>query len=480
MALSSTGFNARRFTDIRTEMFDSIVNNLAIELNTSSETVLGVLANIVASSITDIEELAQAVSDNFNIDKAEGKFLDDLVALIALRRLGESYSTGVLHFKSTANSSTIPAGSKFSDSQGNLYSTVIPISVSNLECTECEITPNVDSGTFSVTINGTLHSVTYAGVTAYTAIVDGLRNAIIASAPTDYTVQVDGSTLTVIKNDKSTSFSVIPSSSMNIGSIEVGGNISADEVGAINPEIGAINVISSTVTGLTSVYNYFTMTVGRLVETDEELRSRHSRSTQISGNATAPALYSKLANITGVSQVRIFQNISFKQDNNGLPPKSFECIVEGGNEQDIADAIYNSMPLGVETYGTTTTIVQDYAGNNESVNWSRPTIVYLNVKVTYSLYNEESFPDDGVESIKKAIIDYGDSLPLDHDIIPQRFMGYIYNNVEGIGAMTIEVGTSVNPSATTPDTIPYQTTPISIDARSKPDFDAIRIQVVEA
>ena len=43
----------------------------------------------------------------------------------------------------------------------------------------------------------------------------------------------------------------------------------------------------------------------------------------------------------------------------------------------------------------------------------------------------------------------------------------------------MEVGTSVNPASPSPDETPYSTGRISVDGRSKADFDIVRIQVVQ-
>lgn len=480
MSLTNTGFDARRFPDIRSEMFEEMASNLAIELDTSPDQVLSIITNIFASSVADIEELAQAVSDNFNIDKAEGKYLDDLVALTKLKRLNESFSTGIIHVSSVAISSSIPAGTVFSDTQGNQYTNSIAADVSNLNATKVVVSPTNSTGIFSVVIDGTTYSVTYQNTTSPSAIVVGLYNEIQGSAPTSIRLGFPSSTeLEIELIDKSNTMSVVPNPNLEVTKVEIPVVVTATRVGQIDPEIGTLDTIISSVGGVQEVYNYFKLTVGREKETDEELRIRHAGSTQISGNATAPAMFSKLSNITGVSQVRVFENKSGTVNTNGLPYKSFECIVQGGDEQTIGQTIYETMPLGVETYGTTTTIVKDYAGNNEAVKWSRPTLRYINVRVTFDAYDEETFPDDGIQTIKDTVLEVGDLLSLDEDVIPQRFIGYIYNAVNGIAEMTVEVGTSVNPASPTPDEVQYSTDRISIDGRTKADFDAVRIQVVQ-
>lgn len=480
MPLTSTGFEARRFTEVRTEMFDTMVSNLATELSTSPDQLLGIITTIIASAVADVEELAQAVSDNFNIDKAEGKYLDDLVALLKLKRLSESYSTGVIHVASSSSSSTIPSGTVFADTQGNQYTASTSADVSNLAATKVAVTPIASTGIFSITVDSTTYSIEYESSTSLTAIVSGLYAQILSTAPTSFTLSKPTSTeLQIELVDKSNTMSVVPNANMSVTSVEVPVTIAATEVGQIDPDIGTITSIVSTVTGVLSVTNYFSLTVGREDETDEELRARHSSSTQIAGSGTAPAMYAKLANITGVSQVKVFANNTAETNSDGLPPKSFECIVQGGDEDTIGQTIYDTMPLGVETYGSITSIVSDYSGNNEAVLWSRPSLKYMNVKVTFSLYDEESFPDDGVQTIKDTVVSTGDSLLLGEDVIPQRLLGYIYNAVSGIGVMSVEVGTSVNPASTTPDELDYQTGAVAIDGRTKADFDEVRIEVIQ-
>lgn len=480
MSLTEKGFNARRFTDIRSEMFDEMVSNLAIELDTSPNQVLSIITNIFASSVTDIEELAQAVADNFNIDKAEGKYLDDLVAIVKLRRLGDSFTTGVIHVESTAISSSIPAGTTFSDTQGNEYTNSIAAPVSNLEATKVAIQPVGTSGIFSVVIDGVTHSVTYQSETTPQAVVIALRGEILGTAPTKFTVNIQSNDQLVIELvDKSNTISVVPNANMQVASVEVPVVVTATEVGVIDPEVGALSNITSNLTGVLNVTNYFRLSVGRSRETDEELRVRQQGSTQIAGSATAPAMFAKLSNIIGVSQVRVFENKSGTINTGGLPFKSFECIVQGGDEQTIGNTIYNTMPLGVETYGNITTIVRDYAGNNEAVKWSRPSLRYINVLVTFDAYDEETFPDDGIQTIKNTVVEVGEALTLDEDVIPQRFLGHIYNAVTGIAEMTVEVGTSVNPASPSPDQVQYSTDRIAIDGRTKADFDLVRVQVVQ-
>ena len=71
----------------------------------------------------------------------------------------------------------------------------------------------------------------------------------------------------------------------------------------------------------------------------------------------------------------------------------------------------------------------------------------------YELYSEEVAPADIDSLIKDQVLAYGQSLEIGEDVIPTRFLPDIYRNIDGLGVVTVLLGTS-------PDTI---TPPVSYD-----------------
>lgn len=480
MTITSTGFKTKRFPEVLDDIVENLSQNLAVDVNTTSDTVLGVLVNVLASSISEQEDLLAAVVNNLNIDSAEGVFLDRLVGLAGLKRLGQSYTIGTVYPKASANNTVLPSGTQFKDSSSNKYTSFNDVNISTSNCTYVKIIPNSPTGTYTVTINGTPFSVTYTEPQVYSDISNALKDVINASAPTLYAVELDGDNLIIQPLSKFNALDVSVNINLSVVEVETPVSVKCTVVGSVNPSIGQVNSIVTNSANIISVTNYDTFVVGRDLETDSELRTRHRKSSQLSGNGTLSSIYSHLSNIEGVSLVRIFENSSDDTDGEGRPPHSFECIVEGGDPNDIATTIWNSKPVSVSTYGTGYSLVEDYSGSPQSVYWSRPVLKYINVRVTYTLYDEETPPDDLVNTIKKVITEYGDSLGLDKDVIPQRLLVPIYSSIDGLGSVTIEIGTSYSPTSALPDQLPYQTSKISISSREKADFDPVRIQVVQA
>jgi uncharacterized phage protein gp47/JayE len=169
---------------------------------------------------------------------------------------------------------------------------------------------------------------------------------------------------------------VIPSG----GSIVV--TATAQNAGAISANIGQVNIIGTPTLGWQSVYNYSAAAVGNPVESDAALRTRQSVSTAIASQSTVSAIYAALANVTGVTQLKIYENDTNSTDGNGLPPHSISAVVEGGNATTIAQTIEQKKTPGTYTYGSTTITVYDPVGLPVPISFYVPTNDTILVNIT--------------------------------------------------------------------------------------------------
>lgn len=156
----------------------------------------------------------------------------------------------------------------------------------------------------------------------------------------------------------------------------------------------------------------------------------------------------------------------------GRPPKSFEAVVEGGTDQDIANKIWETKPAGIETFGNTSYTITDSQGDPQVIYFSRPTPIYIWVQVALTLYTEETFPVNGVQSVATAINNYGNSLGIGVDVLLQRVLCQIFS-VPGIssGSMTLA---ATNLSTDSPV---FASADISIQDTEVSIFDLTRIDV---
>lgn len=131
----------------------------------------------------------------------------------------------------------------------------------------------------------------------------------------------------------------------------------------------------------------------------------------------------------------------------GRPPKSFEIVAENGADQDIAQAIFNAKPAGIETYGNTGPInVLDVYGDAHPINFSRPSLVPIYIDLDLFV-DQATFPVDGAQQIQTEIVALGESLNIGDDVILFGSNGLVgaFNNIAGISDYDLFAGRDPNP-----------------------------------
>jgi hypothetical protein len=163
---------------------------------------------------------------------------------------------------------------------------------------------------------------------------------------------------------------------------------------------------------------------GEEKERDEELRDRAFENSSIGGAATATSIATKIQKVDGVQSVKLFKNKT-EGEKNGLPSHSFEAVVYGGSDEDVANAIFDSSSIDSEDYGgangteTTYTINTDVLAETETVHWSRPYKIDLDI--TLDLIVDETYIGD--EDIQSLITKYVGGTDLDGSFVPGTTAG---------------------------------------------------------
>lgn len=127
----------------------------------------------------------------------------------------------------------------------------------------------------------------------------------------------------------------------------------------------------------------------------------------------------------------------------GRPPKSFETVVQGGTDQAVALKIWQLKPAGIETFGNTQVIIVDSQGNNQPINFSRATPIYIWANIILTLNPQETFPPNGQQLVAQAILAYGNSLGIGVDVFIQRVQAAIFS-VTGIASAVVQLARTLN------------------------------------
>lgn len=188
--------------------------------------------------------------------------------------------------------------------------------------------------------------------------------------------------------------------------------------GAVAALAGTITKINTPTRGWVSVNNPTAATVGAAAEKDAELRIRQTQSVALPSLTPFDAVDGALANITGVTRHKLYENDTGSVDANGLPAHSISAIVDGGDATMIAQTIRGKKGQGVATYGTTTVQVPDYYGNPHNISFSRPVDVPVYVAITLRVFT--GYTSQIGEDIKKAVSDYINSLKIGDSVLLSR------------------------------------------------------------
>lgn len=218
--------------------------------------------------------------------------------------------------------------------------------------------------------------------------------------------------------------------------------------GPVVASAGTVTNIVTPVSGWSGVTNALDGTIGRDIETDPAYRARRRVETQISVSGPVEAIrQTLLRNVTGVLQAVVFENTSFLTDLRGLPGKSFAAYVFGGSNLDIATAIWNSKPAGIQPFGNILQNIIDSMGQTQPIYFSRPT--QKNVYGAWHRSVNSNYPVDGDLQLKQVAVAYINSLVMGQEVIlsPQLIATAV--GIPGIETLTLNIGFAPSPTGTT-------------------------------
>ena len=223
---------------------------------------------------------------------------------------------------------------------------------------------------------------------------------------------------------------------------------------AINPgpdgnvPAGTINEIDNPIVGVDDVTNPEAFTGGRDAERDEMFRERYDRVISLGGASTISSIESSLLNEDDIIYAQVEENDSMSTID-GIPPKSIAPFVYGGEEQRIAEIIFNTKAGGIRSFGDIEKTVLDSRGNGHTIGFSRPDEVeiFINANLTTNV----DFPADGHEQIRTAILKYiggvdedtteYTGLGLGQDVIYTQLIG-LCHTVGGVIDVDLEISTN--------------------------------------
>jgi uncharacterized phage protein gp47/JayE len=251
-----------------------------------------------------------------------------------------------------------------------------------------------------------------------------------------------------------------------------GGTVSvqavATEDGPLEAAAGTVVKILTPVAGWSAVTNPTDAVPGEAEQDDTSLRELQRLSTENTGRGMIEDLFSAINTITGLTFAKAYQNTSLLEDERGIPGKTVAPIVQGGDVDEIAQAIFSHMPIGVDTFGSIETTITDEQGFDYTIRFDRPTAIPIFIAVEIDPFSP-TWPTDGADLIKQAIVNYAleNYLPGVSVYASQLFTPA--NSIAGAQIVSLVIGTADPPA----DQI------VSIDWGELASFSVDNIEVTE-
>lgn len=473
--VTSTGLNRKTLQELRVEFENKFKQVFGVAFETAVDSPNGLLISQLALSYNDLWELAQEIYSSLDPNQAVGAALDARASFNGVTRKPATPCTVDAVLYTSGDSATIPAGSLAKRQRGNLnFSLDETVTISRASCDELLIIDDGSSKNTEYVFHFTFGDVTLNNSTSASNI------AVLATAIHNAGGYSEITTRGIVVRSMDDSPVGITGSMPSDFIILAGkkGSFTAVNEGLQTCEIGELDTIAVGVSGWNSVYNYVAGDPGEDLESDESLRVRRAAAARVrKSRATDPAIEAALLDVRGVSSALVKSNRGFATDSDGIPGKSFNSLVIGGNDNEIAQCIYENQPAGIQSYGNTSVNITDSHGIEQQISFSRPTPMYLWVKVTYSLYDEEAFP--GQDVVKNALVEWAEKeYTLGKDIISTRINQGLYD-VPGIGVATCAVAVTDSPD-TAPSSASYETDkriPVSFFSYAALEDDRISFDV---
>ena len=229
--------------------------------------------------------------------------------------------------------------------------------------------------------------------------------------------------------------------------------------GAADPEPGTVVVIDTPVSGWDGVANGPTISVGTEEETDAHLRRRQQQSTTNTAYRHIEAIRAAVLNVPGVTFCRAYQNSTLVTDGRGIPGKDVGVVAVGGDDAEIARALFHEFGIAQLGYGNATVVFHDDQNIAYPISFSRPVAVPIWCAIQLEIVSDENiqiFPSNGPDLIRAAIIAFAHNgharceplgnagFPPGQDVI----RSYLYTPINSIGgARVVAVRLGLSPDS---------------------------------
>ncbi|WP_419843813.1 hypothetical protein [Actinobacillus pleuropneumoniae] len=464
--VTENGFTRKRLPEQLREIQEQAKRYFGSEIDTTPDSVLGVLSAIEAERFAAMWELVEAVYLQMYPMSATGSNLDRAVSFTGVKRLSEQPSTATVVWYGEEGSVIDEYTAVKNKQTGQIYYADEKITLSKTNAYDVEIKTTLTDIIYDQEISVIVNGIRYSYRTDRESLVYAIKNLAnkLASIPflvVDYT-----DTSIRLTAEGVSDFSIDEGSDFTVSELGCLGSVSTNGPSLDLPEKNTLSELITIPLGISHVNNMAEGIAGRFAETDSELYQRYPLGVWRTGAGTVQSIRANVLEVQGGAHCTVYENAS-NSELNGMPPHSIHVVVRGGLDEQIANTILAFKPAGITTFGSTSMRVRDSQDVFHSVSFSRPRKTYIWCKVRVSTFSDqnESVKTGYLLNVIDKILSYGKELTIGSDVILQRLMGKCVE-VEGVNGVSIELGKTYGLDEDEPA---YQTENITI----QPDEEAV-------
>lgn len=437
--LTPEGLNIPTFAELRQEISDEIHSTINPTLDLSDRSYEGQLTAIFCNRLISAYQLIQVAFGAMDVDQVEDASQDALYELTGARRADAQKSTVVLTLTGD-DATSIPslslarvlAGPQFETLADDVVLVLLPVWVA--------------SSSYSVG-----DRVSHAAK-CYRCTVAGSSGSVGPVGTTPTVVEVEAGSIVTWRF--------------------LGAGVAAEDVlssclvaGPFSAQANTVTTIASPVFGWRGVTNALDAAVGRDRMDNESYRVFREIILSRPGTGTPDALRAALIEVPGVETVTISNNFSDVVDADGVPPHSGECLIEGGDDQDIFDTIRLNCPFGIRSFGSISGTSTDSSGVEQPQAFSRPEPILVYVDVTL-VFDVLLYPGDA--AVKAVAATLNSTRGAGRDVVASAISAAVFLVGGIVDVSSVKIGVAPSPTLSTT---------IVMSRRQRARYDSTRFTV---
>jgi len=444
--VNDSGWHGARLPELRGDKYEKLKGALG-EVNPDGDSLVGQTIAIVAEDDLNIIEAIGWVFSGFFISMAGGAQLDGLGERFNLPRYGLTRSLAyVLYLLQPGQ--VISAGETVSISgSSGVWATNSEVKEDGKSATGYVLQVSQDAitsgNTFTISISGKPYSTQFQAGDTSDTILNRLYTLITAAETALSTYQSSYGTLLYAADGRT----IIPFS------------FADDVFEIVRAGIPTTVYYQSDTEFPTVLFGYVATNdilvlangvKGYLIEDDEIYRERiqaAAAASRVNISASRPGVKNAVLAVSGVSYASVEVNRGIDTNTSGIPGKSIQVFVAGGDDDAIAQAIYDAAATECGFHG-------DVSGNatdgeiTETVYFSRQSFQLVYVDVSGDIWDSETTgrPADYISVAKSTIAAYFSQLTPGKDVFAGQIYARLLTAFSTLTDVTVKIGATSPPA----------------------------------